>query len=149
MFVDFSLQIIFSAVQLLILIKEASALVNEDGKTCDSPVDGKPNPCDPYVIVKIDGQQVYRTKDHDNTGGTGFWEEFETGLINEDSILAFEMWDSDVGDQSTDDHMWTWSGTRGSFFGAPYIESHIADSFDQNSLRVNIQKISPKKPEGL
>lgn len=94
-----------------------------DLRPCDSPVDDKPDPCDPYVIVKIDGKHVYRTKTHNNSGQfEPFNEQVQTGPISNSSIITLELWDNDVG-HSHDDPMAKWSGNAQYFLRSTYLYS--------------------------
>lgn len=137
-----------SEMQLSIYFRLAEAHLDVDGNACDSPVDGKPNLCDTYIVVKLDGQQVYQTKIQNNTDRPGFDDTLETGLVTEDTILTLEMWDSDVG-HSSDDLMSTWSGnfSKG-FYGRPYFEGNRSVWSPPNHLRVNVINILAKKPQG-
>lgn len=123
---------------LAINIKDGQAWFKTDSTACDSPVNGKPNPCDSYVIIKIDGKEVYRTKKQDDTDHPIFNETYKTGLINKYSIITFEMWD---GDEGSDDPMTTWNG-----YAQYYItqDSFVGNTTDSNGKHRNSLNISTK-----
>lgn len=124
------------------------AWLDEEGETCDRPVDNTPNLCDTYVIVLIDGKQVYKTKEKDNTAHPVFNEIFKTGLISSDAIITLQMWDSDEG-SSDDDKMSTWSGTPDYYLKHSKLVSKTVKNNRRNSLNVVTELIEPKKPAGM
>lgn len=78
-----------------------------DGNNCDNCF-WCYNPCDPYMVVKIDGVQKFRTSRTlwDNESPT-FNQVFTTESIPKNANIAIEMWDDDAGDTS-DDLMSKW-----------------------------------------
>lgn len=66
------------------------------------------NPCDPYILVKINGQEVYRTSTAWDNESPNFDATFTSSVIYKDSNIAIEMWDNDAGD-TADDLMARWA----------------------------------------
>lgn len=135
-------------VELSFHIGDGEAWLDEDGATCDDPVDGSPNLCDAYVLVKIDGKQVYKTKEEDNTAHPVFNEIFKTGKIRSDAIIVFEMWDSDSG-SSADDPMSKWSGTADYYLKRHKLVSKTVKNKRRNTLNVSTELLNQKKPPGM
>lgn len=134
--------------QLSFNIQDGQAWLDADSKTCDTPVALKPNLCDTYVIIKIDGKQVYRSKEKDNTAHPVFNEIFKTGPIRSDAIIEFEMWDSDEG-FSADDLMSKWSGTAEYYLNRHSLVSNTVKNDHRNSLNVVTELVNAKQPEGM
>lgn len=141
----------FSDMQLLFRIREGSAWFDANGDTCDSPVNGKPNLCDTYVVIKIDGKRVFRTVgSKDNTDLPHFFENFETGLISKESNIIIEMWDSDEG-YSADDILSTWSGNAEYYLNRGHgllLKGNITDGTHLNSLFVVTEMIISNQSKG-
>lgn len=98
---------IFAEIQLSFNINDGRAWFDDYSHACDYPV-GTTNLCDAYVIIKVDGEQVYRTKEKNDTDHPIFDEKFKTRPISENSTIVFEMWDRD--DDHPDDLMSKWTG---------------------------------------
>lgn len=121
-------------------------MIDADGTTCDTPVDGKPNLCDAYVTVKINGKEVHQTKEQGNTAHPIFNETFETGSIRNDSIIVFEMWDSDSG-SSADDPMSVWSGNAEYYLTRKILMGKVSNANQYNTLSVATKLINEQEPE--
>lgn len=89
---------------------KADANKDISGADCDTCfLCYKSHYCDPYIIVKIGGVEVYRTKtfwDHNNAY---YMETFDVGRISKNSVFTFEIWDND-GSDSKDDLIARWDG---------------------------------------
>lgn len=99
---------IFAEIQLSFAIGDGRAFFDERLNTCDYPVNSS-NLCDAYVIIKINGDEVYRTKEKNDTDHPIFDEKFRTKSISENSTIVFEMWDKD---DDGDVLMSTWTGNK-------------------------------------
>lgn len=130
-------------------IKDGQAWFDADANSCDSPVDGKPNLCDPYVLIKINGKQVYQSKQQKDTNHPTFNETFETLPIDQYSIITVEMWDSDKG-RSSDDPMSTWSGYAQYYLNRDLFVGNVTDAkgSHRNSLSISTKKVEIKKTKG-
>lgn len=100
------------------------------------------------MIVEIDGKQVYKTKEKDNTAHPVFNEIFKTGLISSDATIVFQMWDSDLG-SSDDDLMSTFSGTADYYLTHSVLVSKTVSKGRRNSLNVVTDLVQPKQPESM
>lgn len=139
-----------SEIRLSFNITDGQAWFDANSDTCDGSPRDSPNSnlCDTYVLIKVDGIQVYRTKEEDNKDRPIFNEIFETELIRRNSIITFEMWDSDEG-YSDNDIMTTWTGTAEYYLNCHLLLGDITDGSHRNSLSVSTEMISPSQTEGI
>lgn len=142
-----SLEKPFSEIRLSFNITDGQAWFDANSDTCDGSEGGIQNLCDTYVLIKIDGEQVYRTKEEDNNYRPIFNEIFETELISRNSIITFEMWDSDEG-YSADDILSTWTGNAEYYLNRHLLLGDITDGKRRNSLSVSTE-LFPSPSEGI
>lgn len=107
------------------------------GKTCE--MNGGIN-CDTYIIIKIDDEQVFKSKTIDNNSHPTFEQTFVSDFINMDAIIAIEMWDSDL---IADDLMSVWKGNAEFFatHGEQTLLGEKTSNNRQNSLTIRAKYI--------
>lgn len=87
--------------------ERAAAEKDINGDRCDNCFLCK-NPCDAYIVVKIDGVEHYRSSTVHDTYSPNFDSTtFISGIIRDDARITMEMWDNDDGD-TDDDLMARW-----------------------------------------
>lgn len=94
------------------------------------------NPCDPYVKLFIDGQQVFRTSTKENVYVANFYESHKTGRIRKTGSIKFELWDDD-GSWSKDDFITSWDTNIESIVPNKLFQTYIAGRY--NSLSVGAE----------
>ncbi|KAG4068309.1 hypothetical protein HA402_007829 [Bradysia odoriphaga] len=117
---------------LEIRFDRAQGKIDIDGKNCDNCFLCY-NKCDPYMKVKIDGVEKFRTSTAWDNESPTFNEVFTSERISKDANIAIEMWDDDAGD-SEDDLMSRWERVK-------FDPSKTQDVLDdlQNSIRIFAQ----------
>lgn len=96
------------------------------------------NPCDPYIVVKVDGDEKGRTPTVWDDNSPNFDTTVNLGLISENANIIIEMVDNDAA-HTDDDLMSRWDNLRvSSLLGTHYL----TDSF--NSVEI-FTKWTPRR----
>lgn len=101
-----------------------------------------------FIIIKIEGQQVFKSKTIDNTANPAFQETFESDFIRESASIEIEMWGGDaIGLLST----WKESAA---FFASREEQTLFGEQVDshnrQNSLTVRVEYVEGgENPKGM
>lgn len=118
-----------------------------EGSTCEQNggID-----CDTYIIIKIDGKQVHKSKTIDNNSYPNFKETFVSEFISMGANIEIEMWDSDEG-YSANDLMSAWSETAEFYVnhGEQTLLGNKTADQRQNSLRIRAEWIMGEKSESM
>lgn len=110
--------------------ESGSANKDRDGNRCDNCFLCQ-NACDPFIVVKIDGVEKYRSRTIWDSYTPTFDSTFNSEPISEDASITIELWDNDDGD-SNDDLMSRWDNLRVSSL---LSTRHLADRY--NTIQVH------------
>lgn len=78
------------------------------------------------MLVRVDGNERFRTRTVWNENDPDFQETFNSGVISKDAKITIEMWDNDDGD-SSDDLMSKWTNLDIQTLVNSY---HLGDSYN-------------------
>lgn len=134
-------------IKLLFNIADGQAWTNSDTSHCDgySYENNKVYDfCDAYVVVAIDGKEVYRTETHNDTSHPIFNEIFETGWISVHSVIEFRMQNSNPDNVKYPyANMTTWKGNAEYYLGRYLLKDNLRKSHE-NSLIVSTAELDRK-----
>lgn len=77
-----------------IAFQNGQAQMDKDGDDCDSSTFGQ-GLCDPYILMKINGTEVFRSKVHQDKTFPQFFGAYISDRASKNENIVIEMWDDD------------------------------------------------------